>query len=106
MVLRERKPLVPVEIRFERLELAGEQRFQKGLVIEGDVVDVRERNTAGLEAILDRVARIVGIELLAGETFFLRGGHNAAIGDQRGRTVMIERGDPEDTHELVRTACR
>src|SRR5262249_25653820 len=31
MVLRERKPLVPVEIRFERFQLAGEQRFEEEL---------------------------------------------------------------------------
>jgi hypothetical protein len=40
--------------------------LQKGLVIEGDVADVRERNPADLEAILDGAARIIGIELLAG----------------------------------------
>jgi hypothetical protein len=75
------------EIGFEQaLEL------QKGLVIEGDVVDFRERGAAGLEAILDGEARIIGIELLACETFFLCGGHDAAIDDQCGRTVVIERG--------------
>ena len=69
-------------LRAER-EIGFEQalELQKGLVIEGDVVDIREGGTASVEAILDGETWIVGIKFFACETFFLGGGHDAAIDD-------------------------
>ena len=90
------------EIGFEQaLEL------QKGLVIECDVVDIGEGGSAGLEAILDGEGADNWHRTSCVETFFLRGGHDATIDDQCGRTVVIERGNSSDSHERsVRTGCR
>jgi hypothetical protein len=41
------------------------------------------------------------IMLLAGEPLLLRGGRNLAIGNERRRAVVIERGDPENAHGIT-----
>src|SRR5262249_26089721 len=50
------------------------------------------------QAIAERVPRIAGVELLAREALFLRGGNDAAILDQRGCTIMVKGGDNENAH--------
>lgn len=65
--------------------------LQERLVVEDDEVDVVQA-AAGLgQAILDGQPGKTRVVFLAGEAFFLGGGNDAAILDQRGGTVMIER---------------
>src|SRR5215469_12916176 len=64
--------------------------FQKRLVVEDDVIGFIEIDAALAQAVFDRLPREACILLLAGETFLLRGGDDAAVLDQGRRAVMIE----------------
>ncbi len=62
--------------------------LQEGLFIESHEID---RRAGGLgQAIFDGVGRKARIVLLAGEAFFLSGGDNLAVADQRRGAVMVE----------------
>src|ERR1700684_4623316 len=81
-------------------EIGLEQALEldERLVVEHDPVDVLELDAGLLQAIVDRQPRIAGVELLAGEAFLLRGRDDAAVLDQRGGTVVVERGKAENAH--------
>jgi hypothetical protein len=80
--------------------------LEERLVVEHDPVDVLELNAGLLQAIVDGEPRIAGVELLAGEALFLRGGNEPAVLDDRRGAVVIEGGEAEDAHVALRTACR
>jgi hypothetical protein len=72
--------------------------FDKRLVVKDNEVDIFQLDAACVQAIADRVFRIAGVELLARETLFLRGGNDAAIFDQRGCTIVVKGGNTENAH--------
>ena len=80
--------------------------FQKRLVIKDDRVDVLERLAAGGETIFDGLRRECRVVANAGEALLLRGGDDAAVGNQRRGAVVVEGRDAEDVHAALRTACR
>jgi len=74
--------------------------LQKGLVVEGDDINVGSLNTGFLQAILDGLPGEARIVLLAGKAFFLGGGNDLAVTQQGGGAVVIEGGDAENDHGL------
>jgi hypothetical protein len=91
----------------ERGEALGRERqigleqtleLQERLVVEGDVIDLVEPDAALGQAVLDRFLGKARIVLLAREPLFLGGGEKLAVGDQRGRAVVVERRQAEDPH--------
>ena len=72
--------------------------FEKGLVIEGDAIEIREHRSAFRQAVGDRLARIAAVMLLPGETLFLRRRHDPPVLDQCGRTIVIESRNPQNPH--------
>jgi hypothetical protein len=104
---RQRHPERADAARRERkVGLQQPLELKEGFVVERDEIDLV--GAAGRrQAMLDRVARKVGVLLLAGEAFLLDGGDDLAVGDEGCRTVVIERGYAEDLHPGgLRTACR
>ena len=90
-------------------EVGFEQALEldEWLVVEDDAVDVLEFDAPGAQAIVDGEARIAGIEFLAGEALFLRGGNDATVLDQRCGAVVIERRETENAHvRILRRSCR
>ncbi len=87
-------------------------KLQERLVVEGHVVDGAQADAGFLQAIGNRGPGKAGIVLLAGEPLLLRRGDDAAIVDQVGGAVVIERGDSEYPHGRVpgprqpRRSCR
>jgi len=79
------------EVGFEQAH-----ELDEGLVVEHDAIDVVEFGARGFEAIVDGPARIVRVELLAREPFFLGGCDDVTVLDQRRRAVVIERRDAQD----------
>ena len=72
--------------------------LQERLVVEDDVVDVLQRDPAGLQAVFDRLGGEGRIVADAREALLLRGGHDLALLHQRRGAVVIEGGDAEDVH--------
>ncbi len=70
--------------------------LQQRLVVEADVVDVGGRQPCRAQAVVDRLHGKPFIVFLAGEALFLRRGDHIAVDEQRGRGVVIERGNSED----------
>ena len=68
--------------------------FQKGLVIETDIVDLFRFEARVLETILYRLNREVFVLLLSGKTLFLSGGNDFAVDDECRRRIVIEGGNP------------
>jgi hypothetical protein len=84
--------------------------LEERLVVEGDVVDVRQLDAGRVETVVHRVLREAGIVLLAGEALFLSRTDELAVRDQRRGAVVIESRDSQDPHVrprvFARTACR
>src|SRR5262249_55039837 len=95
LIAARRKPHIGLQ---EPLEL------EKRLLVEHDVVDVVERAAAFPQAIRNGMRREARVLLLAREALLLRGRHDAAIDEQRGGAVVIERRNAEDTHGLLNRA--
>ena len=72
--------------------------FEKGLVIESDAIEIRQRRSAFRQTVGDRLARIAAVMLLPGETLFLRRRHDPPVLDQCGRTIVIESRNPQNPH--------
>ena len=96
---RQRHPERPKAARSE-LQVGLEQalELQKGLVVEGDVVDVAQADSRFGEAILDGAPWIAAVVLLAAEPLLLGRRHDTAVLDESGRAVVVERRDAEDPH--------
>jgi hypothetical protein len=77
-----------------------EQPFEleERLVVERDMIDVGEADAGLGQAIGDGVMRETGIVLLAGEALLLGGGDDLSVDDQCRGTVVIERGQSENSH--------
>ena len=50
------------------------------------------------QAILQRAPREARVVLLAGEALLLGGRHDSSVHHQRGRAVVVERGETQNTH--------
>ncbi len=74
--------------------------FDERFVVENDVVDFADAAFGFVEAIVYGAAREIGVELLAGEPLFLRRGGNPPIFNEGRGTVVIEGGQPENTHRV------
>jgi hypothetical protein len=72
--------------------------LRERLLIEAYEVELLGRDAGDLEAVADRVGREALVVLLTREAFFLGRRHHTAVGDERGRAVVIEGGDAEDVH--------
>jgi hypothetical protein len=68
------------------------------MIVKNDEVNIFQLDAACPQALVDRVPRIAGVELLAHEALFLRGDTDAAIFDQRGCAIMVKGGDTEAAH--------
>jgi hypothetical protein len=79
------------QIRFQQ---AGE--FQHRLVIENDAVQVRRLQPAVTQAKLDGLPRKIRLVLDARKPFFLRGGDDLAVAQQRGGGVVVIGGNAQD----------
>ena len=81
--------------------------LQEGFVIEHDVIDFVQAAPRLGQAIVDGPAGKAGIVLLTGEALFLRRRDDAAVIEQRGRAVVIERRNAENPHgRAARTRYR
>src|SRR5712691_25302 len=94
-------------------EIGLEQPFElyKRLLVENDVVEVIERQASLVETIGDGILGIARILLFAGKALLLRGRDDMAVLDQRRRTVMVKRRNPQNAHTAApavssRTAYR
>ncbi len=65
------------------------------------MVDLVEPDARRRQAVLDGVPGEPGIVLLAGEALLLGGGDDPAVVEQRGRAVVIERGQTENAHQQL-----
>jgi len=65
--------------------------FQQRLFIKDHVIDIANRNTAPFQTGCDGAGRKPLVVFFAGKPFFLRGGNNFTVADQRSRTVVIIR---------------
>src|SRR5205085_6909740 len=81
-------------------EIVHEQplEFQERLVVENYMVYVGKPCARGFQTVADRMHWKRRVVLLACETFFLCGGDDATVLDQRGGAVVIERRDAENAH--------
>ena len=81
-------------------KIGFEQPFEleERLVVERDMIDVGEADAGLGQAIGDGVMRETGIVLLAGEALLLGGGDDLSVDDQCRGTVVIERGQSENSH--------
>ena len=79
-----------------RLEEALE--FQKGLVVERDMVDLGGTDLRHFEAVLDGVPREARVVLLAREALLLRRCHDPPVLDDSCRAVVIEGGETKNAH--------
>ena len=61
------------------------------LVVEDDVVEFLQAQSALLQAVLDGEPRETGVVLLAGEPLFLGRGEQFAVAQKRRRAVMVVR---------------
>src|SRR5262249_2948973 len=76
--------------------------LEEGLVVENDVVHVLDRDAAGGEAIVDRPGGKIGIVPLARKPLFLGRGNDLAVAHQGGGAVVVEGGEPENSHNANR----
>src|SRR5262249_17738344 len=74
------------EVRFEEPFKLG-----KGFVVEADIRKVVRPQPRLGQTIVDGVVREMEIVLPAREAFFLSGGNDFAVDDQRSRRIMVER---------------
>src|SRR5205814_7981606 len=82
--------------RVREVRLQQTLEFQKGLVIEGDMVQTISGETTLLQAVIDRMERKILVVLLPGKTLLLRCGDQLAVDDKRGGRIVVERGNPEN----------
>src|SRR5262249_36638057 len=73
--------------------------LDEGLLVEDDVVDVRERDAPLLQDEVDGETREPGVVLDAAEALLLRGRDQLAVLHQGGRGVVVVGGEPEDGHQ-------
>ena len=81
-------------------------KLQEGLVVECDVIDCVKRDACLTQTVINRPVRKAGIMLFAREAFFLSGGHDFAVADQRCRAVVVEGGDAKKIHMRPRGPLR
>src|SRR5262245_11672689 len=84
-------------------EISLQQAFEleERLVVEHGVVDVVQSGSRGFQTIAERMVREAGIVLLAREALLLGGRDDAAVLDQGGRAVVVERREPENAHSAT-----
>src|SRR5215510_5283431 len=99
----------------ERTEAAGGKRqvcfqqaleLQERLVIKRDVIDLVQPDAGFAETVGDGMPRKTGVVPLPAEPLLLRSGNDTPVLHESGRAVMIEGGNAQDPHALLRTACR
>ena len=82
--------------RIRQIGLEESLELQQGLVVKPHPVEVGRRDPGLGQAVFDGLRREPRVVLLAGEAFFLRGGHDPAVDHQRRGRVVIEGRDAED----------
>src|SRR5258705_8553821 len=70
--------------------------FQQGLVVEANVVELIGCYACFAQAVANRVKGKIVVVLDAGESLFLRRGHDFAVNDQAGSGIVIESGDAKN----------
>ncbi len=70
--------------------------LEEGLVVEADVIQVPGLQACFMQTVGDGIGREGVVVLDAREAFFLRGGHDFAINNQRRSRVVVVGGDSED----------
>src|SRR5262249_39336605 len=81
-----------------KISLEQARELHQRLFVKNDVIQIVCRQAAFGETIAYGIFGVTLILLFAAEAFFLRGGDDVPLLDQRRRTVVIEGGDPENTH--------
>jgi hypothetical protein len=72
--------------------------FQEGLIVEYDKVEIFELHALFREAIPDCFEGKARVVFLSCKSFFLRRGDDLAVTQQCGGTIVVERGNPQNTH--------
>src|SRR5690606_1166399 len=77
-------------------ELAPKMRI--AVLVERDVVDIRQRDAGLLQAISDRLRGKASPMLEPAKTFFLGGRDQLAVLDEGGRRIAVKGVEAEDDH--------
>src|SRR5690606_8253615 len=73
-------------------------KFQQRLVVKDNQVNVRQLESAVLQAKADCLRRKVGVVLFSRKPFFLRGGDDLAVAEQSRSRIMIKSRQPQYVH--------
>ncbi len=87
-----------------RLEQALE--LQQRLVVEHNVGQIRQPDSARIQTITHRVLRKARVMFFSGEAFFLRGSDDLAVFHQTSCAVVIKGGNSKNVHSSLLTRCR
>ena len=80
------------------------QKIGATVLIDGHMIDIRERNAAFIEAIGDGLRREARPMLDATEALLLGRGDENAVAHERGRRVAVEGVETENNHASINSA--